>query len=776
MRMGMRLAFWLIAGITCVSLLFAVYQVEMEYQGRRNELKRRAELLAESLQEAVERLQGDGSQAELQRIVERFSNRERLVGIAIYDENAAPIAMTANLAAKVEGHISAIEQAAFRGKEADEFFHTKGVSLYVYAVPVRRNGSVTGAVAVFHDAGYIDSQGSQIWHDTMVRTVIQIFLIGAITLLIVRWSMMRPIARLAQWVRDVRAGRPPTHVDLPADAGFEPLTLEVRKLATSLRVAQASAEEEARLRGAAEAQWTPERLRISIGNMLGDSHLFVVSNREPYEHFRQGSSIVAKVPASGLVTALEPILRACDGTWVAQGAGDADRETADEHGRLRVPPDTQQYTLRRVWLDKEEAEGFYSGFSNEGIWPLCHIAHTRPIFRAEDWKAYQTANVKFADVTLEEMEGTESPIVLLQDYHFALLPRLIKEKRPDARVAIFWHIPWPNPEAFGICPWQDELLDGLLGADLIGFHIQAHCTNFMQTVDRTLECRLEWERFAVNRGGHITLVRPFPISVPMVDPPAGWDGARQPGVRREAALKKFGVKDGLLGVGVDRLDYTKGIPERLRGIECFLEKHPYYRERFTFLQVGAPSRSHIRRYQDLQAEVTAEVQRINERFGHRSWKPIVLLDRHHNHDEIRELYRAADLCMVTSLHDGMNLVAKEFVAARHDESGVLILSQFTGASRELEDALVVNPYDTEQLGDAIHHALTMDTEEKTRKMRRMRRVVKDHNVYRWAANIIHELSEIRIEERGQVSGNSHLVANSLRGERLLETAVKTLDA
>jgi trehalose 6-phosphate synthase len=480
--------------------------------------------------------------------------------------------------------------------------------------------------------------------------------------------------------------------------------------------------------------------------MLRHSRLFVVSNREPYEHVRQGNSIRAMVPASGLVTALEPILRACDGTWIAQGAGDADRETADSHGRLRVPPDTQQYTLRRVWLSKEEEDGYYSGFSNEGIWPLCHIAHTRPIFRAEDWKAYRAVNQKFAEAALAEMESAEQPIVLLQDYHFALLPRLIKEKRPDARVAIFWHIPWPNPEAFGICPWQSELLDGLLGADLIGFHIQSHCNNFLQTIDRTLECRLEWERFAVNRGGRITLVRPFPISVPIADPPRDWEGDRDEVTRRAYTLQKLGLKGGLLGVGVDRLDYTKGIPERFRGVESFLENHPYYRERFTFLQVGAPSRSHIKRYRDLQAEVAAEAQRINERFGTRGWKPIVLLERHHSHEEIADLYRAADLCLVTSLHDGMNLVAKEFVAARDDEGGALILSRFTGASRELEDALVVNPYDTQQLGEAIHLALTMDAEERIRRMRRMRRVVKEHNVYRWAANMVNELNEIRIDE------------------------------
>ena len=742
--MGVRLSLWLIVGITCVSVLFAIYQVEVEYQGRRHELQRRAEFLGESLQETVERVTSTAANGELQRLVDRFGNREHLEGIAVYDASAARIAMTSNLGGKLGSSIAAVEQAAMHGKESGEFIRSTAGPMYVYAVPVRRDGANAGAVAVFQNAGYIALQGSKIWHDTAIRLLLQVLLIGSITLLIVRWNMIRPIARLAKWMQAVRAGRPATHDDLPVADGFEPLTLEVRKLATSLRVAQASAEEEARLRGAAQAHWTAERLRVYIGSILRDSRLFVVSNREPYEHVRQGSSVVVKVPASGLVTALEPILRACDGTWIAQGAGDADRATVDSHNRLRVPPDTQQYTLRRVWLDKEEEDGFYSGFSNEGLWPLCHIAHTRPIFRAEDWKAYKAVNQKFAEAALQEMEGADHPVVLLQDYHFALLPRLIKERRPDARVAIFWHIPWPNPEAFGICPWQRELLDGLLGADLIGFHIQSHCNNFMESVDRTLECRLEWERFAINRAGRITLVRPFPISVPAVDAP------KDRPFDREAVLRKLGLRGGMIGIGVDRLDYTKGIPERLRGIEGFLEDHPYYREKFTFVQVGAPSRSHIQRYHDLQDEVTASVQRINERFGTRNWKPIVFLDRHHNHEEIGDFYRAADVCMVTSLHDGMNLVAKEYVAALDYDGGTLILSQFTGASRELEDALVVNPYDTQQVADAIHQALTMDPEERTRRMRRMRRVVKEQNVYRWAADMVHELSEVRIEEPASV--------------------------
>jgi alpha,alpha-trehalose-phosphate synthase [UDP-forming] len=482
-----------------------------------------------------------------------------------------------------------------------------------------------------------------------------------------------------------------------------------------------------------------------VRSRLGDSRLFAVSNREPYSHTRRGKSLEVVVPPSGLVTALEPVLRACDGTWVAHGSGDADREAVDERDCLRVPPEEPRYTLRRVWLTKAEEEGYYYGFANEGLWPLCHIAHTRPTFRASDWEHYQKANLKFAKAVLEEMAGVQQPVLLAQDYHFGMLPRLVKKQRPDARVAIFWHIPWPNPEAFGICPWQRELLDGLLGADLIGFHIQSHCTNFLQTVDRALESRINWEHFTVNRENHRTVVKPFPISVEFAETTGAAPEQESAYVDRITLLRELGVEALFLGVGVDRVDYTKGILERFLAIERMLEKHPTYQGKFTFVQIGAPSRTHIKRYHDLFADVEAESERINWRFQTSKWKPIIFLSRHHSHVEIQRYYRTADLCLVTSLHDGMNLVAKEFVASRCDEQGVLILSRFTGAARELRDALIVNPYDTEQMAEAIRFALEMDPEERRLRMQRMRKLLKEHNVFRWAGNLIAELSEVRLD-------------------------------
>jgi trehalose 6-phosphate synthase len=437
-------------------------------------------------------------------------------------------------------------------------------------------------------------------------------------------------------------------------------------------------------------------------------------------------------------------MRVCDGLWMAHGSGDADRETVDGDDKLRVPPDEPAYTLRRIWLTREEEDGYYYGFSNEGLWPLCHITHTRPVFRLEDWSHYRKVNERFAEALLKEIDREKSPLILVQDYHLALLPLMIKKKRPDAKVALFWHIPWPNPEAYGICPWRQEILQGMLGADLIGFHIQFHCNNFLETVDSFLESKIDWERFSVARGGHATSIKPFPISVGpenlMKTAPAEEESPKQ------RVLREIGIQAQYLGVGVDRIDYTKGIPERFRAIERFFEKSPEFLERFTFVELGAPSRTHIKRYRDLLAEIEETVEKINWRFQTKKWKPILFLKAHHSHETIAPFYRASDVCMVTSLHDGMNLVAKEYVAGRDDDDGVLILSQFTGASRELKDAVIVNPYDIEQMADAIRFSLTMDPAERSGRMKRMRASVKEHNIYRWAGNLIAELARLRLPE------------------------------
>jgi trehalose-6-phosphate synthase len=741
-----RLIVSLIVGVTLVSLCTSYYQVLVLKRGLRRDLQHRAEVLAESLARNVERdLERDAHQA-LQRTVEHFANREHLSGLAVYDPQGTPIAVTPNLQPLMTSAPAVVRQALKQNQGYDAFLKMGGASLHLYAMPLHRGDQVIGSLAIVHDTDYVHDESLRIWRETFLSALAHVFLIVLITLLIVRWSIAGPIARTAHWMKALRTGRlAPARMKLPDLELFRPLAREVATLAESLSTARSAAEMEARLRDSNETVWTADRLAVHVRDGLEEgSRLFVVSNREPYVHSRRGKVVEVSVPPSGLVTALEPVLCACDGTWIAHGAGDADLEVVDARDRLHVPPDDPHYTLRRVWLSKVEEQGYYYGFANEGLWPLCHIAHTRPIFRANDWHHYEEVNRKFAEALLEEMEDSSRPVVLLQDYHFALLPRMIKQSRPDARVSIFWHIPWPNPEAFGICPWQRDLVDGLLGADLIGFHIQAHCTNFLQTVDRVLESRIDREHFSVQRLDHHTAVRPFPISVDLTDAP-GELPMGSAYEERASLLKSLGVEADCMGIGVDRLDYTKGILERFLAIERFLEKYPAYQKVFTFVQIGAPSRTHIKRYHELQAEVESEADRINWRFEADKWKPIILLNRQHSHNEITPYYRAADLCLVTSLHDGMNLVAKEFIATRRDELGVLILSCFTGAARELRDALQVNPYDIDQTAEAIRAAIEMLPEEKRARMQRLRKQVREHNVYRWAGSLIGELCEVRLD-------------------------------
>jgi trehalose 6-phosphate synthase len=439
------------------------------------------------------------------------------------------------------------------------------------------------------------------------------------------------------------------------------------------------------------------------------------------------------------------VIQACSGVWVAHGSGSADRDTVDDNDRVRVPPGEESYHIRRVWLSVDEEKGFYYGFANEGLWPLCHLAHARPTFRNDDWKYYQSVNAKFADAVCAEVD-TDDPIILVQDYHFALAPRMIRRRLPRATVITFWHIPWPHAERFGICPWRNELLEGMLGASIVGFHTQLHCNNFVASVDRYLEARIDREQNAVVRQGRATLVRPYPISLEW---PSRWL-KEVPSVAecRAAVRGDLGLApEALFGVGVDRLDYTKGIEERLLAVERLLERFPALRGRFTFAQIAAPSRTLIERYRQLNESVERLAARVNERFGQGGYRPVLLLRAHHEPPEVFRYYRAADVCYVSSLHDGMNLVAKEFVAARDDEQGVLVLSQFTGAARELTEAFVVNPYDLDEASSALAAALEMSPEEQRARMRAMRSFIGEFNIYRWAGRMLADAARVRSRDR-----------------------------
>ena len=780
----MRLILALIASVTLVSAASTYFDVLAHRHVLREELARRTKWMGVSIEPDVEGALATGDPTALPGLAQLLKSGTGAVGLAIYDASGNMLASSGPPQVMAALGRSVVGKALDKGDEVSAFGHTGEWRWMQEAFPVHNGRELEGAVTIVADAGYIHAEGVALWQRSFWRVVALVVLITIITLLMVRWFLLSPLKRATERLRHLRMG----HGSKPGRQGaaaefslFSPLAREVETIAKSLIEARAAAAAEARLREAGENWWTAERLAVHIRNRAGSSKIFVVSNREPYMHVRKGRETVCVVPPSGLVTAIEPILRACDGVWVASGSGDADKDVVDENDRLRVPPDDPRYTLRRVWLSPDEEARYYDGFANEGLWPLCHIAHTRPIFRSGDWECYQQVNQRFADALLQEMEGSEEPVVFVQDYHFALLPRLIKRARPDARVAIFWHIPWPNPEAFGICPWQAELLDGLLGADLIGFHIPTHCHNFLNTVDRVLESRTDRAHMTVRRHGHFSAVRPYPVSVAFegvprigmeLDPDADAEAEERRSAARNQLLSEFGVRAECLALGVDRLDYTKGIVERLDAIEQLFEDHPWHRERLTMIQIAAPSRTRIASYADLRTRVEETVERINQRYQTGHWKPVVLIERQCGHDEVRRWYQAADLCLVTSLHDGMNLVAKEYVAARDDEDGVLVLSKFTGAAVELRDALIVNPYDIRGVSEAIHAGLEMNRAERQQRMYRMRRQVMEHNIYLWAASVLGDLRELRLDDSENIEpGHPPAIANGESVERVAASPV-----
>lgn len=491
--------------------------------------------------------------------------------------------------------------------------------------------------------------------------------------------------------------------------------------------------------------WTKGDLQDLIKEKMGDYKFIVVSNRQPYAHFFKKGKVEYKRGVGGVVTALDPIMQACNGTWVANGNEEADHAVTDKAGKVRVPPDNPTYTLKRVKLTKEEESGYYYGFSNEALWPLCHMAFQRPVFRKRDWELYSKVNKKFADAVLEEV-GDDKAFIFIQDFHLTLLPKFLRDAAGSRLIiAHFWHIPWPNYETFRICPQKHEILEAMLANDLMGFHIRYHCDNFLDTIDREMESKIDRERFSVTRGDHETLIRPYPISVDFEGIDSLSSSPEQLGVM-EHLKEEHDLYDKKILLGVDRIDYTKGIPERLMAIDRFLDKYPEFKEKFVFLQVGQMTRIHIDEYKKLNDRINALVADINWKHFSNGWEPIIFMRTHSTLREILALYRLSDICIVSSLHDGMNLVAKEFIAAKTDDSGVLLLSQFTGAARELDGAILINPYDIEQFSDGIFEAFSISEDERTKRMERMRQVVRDGNIYKWAGQILSELVKFEFKE------------------------------
>jgi trehalose 6-phosphate synthase len=733
MRLSLRFVLPLLLVLAGIAYAVAPLVDHLTLQWFVKDLDMRSSLVANTIREPLQDELAAGNEARVVEFFNHLSEDERLYAVG-YCASPQSAALTSRYFPR-EIQCGDLQRWA---PPDEHLLRSAHGPLHVAVKDMASAAAPDGRLILVHDMSFIARRSEE-----TKRYVFYLFMglavvVSLVTVIVAQLSWRGWMAGMRALLRGEGLVRQPGLGTAPKRPEFRPIARDLQRLIREL-------ESDVRARDEGQITWTPESLRAILHGELRGEDIIAVSNREPYIHQRVGNQIEVQRPASGLVTALEPIMRACSGTWIAHGSGSADREAVDEQDRIAVPPDHPAYQVRRVWLTPEEEAGYYYGFSNEGLWPLCHVAHVRPTFRSADWEQYLRVNRKFSHAVVAEAK-TRAPIVLVQDYHFALLPKLIREQLPDAIIIAFWHIPWPNPESFSICPWADEILAGMLGSSILGFHTQFHCNNFVDTVDRCLEARVNRESFTVSFGGKLTAVRRYPISIAW--PPEPEMVQRPVADCRNRIRQMLGVPPGhMLGVGVDRLDYTKGIMERFRAVERLLELNREWIGRFTFVQVAAPTRSGIEEYRHHEAQVREFAARVNERFGAGGLPPIVLKVAHHEPKEVYEYYRAADLCFVSSLHDGMNLVAKEFVAARDDNRGVLILSEFTGASRELADALIVNPYDADQCAAALLLALTMPEDEQRDRMRLMRALIAEFNVYRWAGRMLLDAAAMRRRSR-----------------------------
>jgi len=731
MRLTMRFLFPL--ALVLAGLAYAVIPLvdSLTLKWFVKDLEMRAELIGRMVEAPLGDLLAAESKTKLVAYFNRIIQDERLFAIGFCDRNnrllhktpSYPEDITCDGNRTIPAGTTALVQLP-RG------------AVHVSAVGIEGNGGRLGRLMLVHDMSWVQHRSSDTKRYLFYLFAVIGAVISSVTVLVAHLSWRG-------WVTGVRSMlRGEGFIALIKDKHHGP---ELQPVAKDLRALIQDLESDKRMRDESQVSWKPATLKAILRDHLAGDEVLIVSNRQPYIHYWKDEAIEVQVPASGVVTALEPIMRACSGVWIAHGNGSADRDVVDMRGHVRVPPDAPSFDIRRVWITPEEEAGYYYGFANEGIWPLCHLAHVRPVFRSSDWQQYKEINERFALTVVEEAK-TDNPVVLIQDFHLALVPKIVRDHLPHATIITFWHIPWPNPERYAICPWYVEILEGLLGSSILGFHTRFHCSNFINTVDRSLETRIDWDSSTISYGGKLTAVNPYPISIE-------WPGRaldHQPSVvecRRRMREIYALPPDHRVGLGVERLDYTKGILERFLAVERLLELEPQWIGRFTFVQIAAPSRSKIEEYAQFKQQVLALAERINARFGTEGYRPIHLLIRHHDVRDVMMHYRGADLCVVSSLHDGMNLVAKEFVAARDDEQGVLILSQFTGAASELPDALVINPYNIDQSAAAMHLALTMPPTEQRARMRSMRGIVQEFNVYRWAGRMLMDAARMRQRAR-----------------------------
>ncbi len=686
----------------------------------------RSRLISSTLQETLVELIINEERGKINSLLQKATRDERLLALGICNKDNKLLYRTQIFPKEISCTPNPTEE-----KDPSHLIRLVQGPVHLFRASLDSDKGSVGSLVLVHDMSFVERRSSDTRKYVIILFVVLGVVISLITVFVAHLSWRGWMEGVRAMMRGEGILRP---FSKPASEELQPLVVEMRAMMRNLETERRHADD-------MTTTWNPSALRALLNKQLTGDQVLVVSNREPYIHTKTENGILVSRPASGLVTAVEPVMRACSGTWIAHGSGSADRETVDRHDRVPVPPNKPEYSLRRIWLTNEEEQGYYYGFSNEGFWPLCHNAHVRPVFRSSDWKEYQKINQRFADAVIKESR-TDDPVILIQDYHFALLPSMIRTQLPRATIITFWHIPWPNPESFGICPWREELLNGMLGSTILGFHTPFHCKNFLETVDRYLETRIEHESSTIFHKGQLTMVEDYPISIQW---PPEWQGTLPPveQTRNEILTELNLPSNHILGIGVDRMDYTKGILERFNAVERMLEQHPELDGRFSFVQIAAPSRSSLEEYHAFEQRVHSLAERINEKFK----RAIILKAEHHTTEQVNRYYRASNVCMVTSLHDGMNLVAKEFIAARDDERGVLVLSQFTGAANELHEALIVNPYHVEQTADALYQGLTMPEFEQNERMRSMRSQVKDFNVYRWAGRMLLDAARVRQREK-----------------------------
>ena len=707
-----------------IALGLAPHAGRIVEQWSRADVEARSRLVFHAVEPLIDRAVEEQTWSGLSTLFARVALDKRILAAGYCDASGVLIAGSPEM----PGSFSC-EKIARAEAESFSSIRVDARQILVAAFPlVTRSGR--SYFVVLTDLSFIDARSAQVLAfllSSLAGATLALMAVGGVFAVLLLRSWMNSLKRA---VDEMRQG----HGDASRPGTAPAIDRELRRLLRESELVSVSG----------QVDWNPKSLLDLLNTALPGAEVLVVSNREPYIHNRSGGRVVVQSPASGLVSALEPVMRACGGTWIAHGSGSADRDMVDAFDRVRVPESAPAYTLRRIWVSEEEQDGYYYGFANEALWPLCHIVFVRPALRSRDWEIYKRINRRFADAVIAESQ-TEDPVVLVQDYHLALVPGMIREKLPKATIATFWHIPWPNAETFSICPWKEEIIEGLLGSTIVGFHTQFHCNNFVECVDRFLESRIDREVQAISLGGRPSLIRPYPISIEW--PPKALERVPDKNACRSEVLARFGLpQDVKIVVGIERFDYTKGIIDRMRAIDALLDREPAWKDKLVFIQVAAPTRSKLNSYARLQAEAEELARDVNARQRCRHG-PVVLVVSHYEQEQVFTLFRAADACIVSSLHDGMNLVAKEFVAARADNTGVLVLSSFAGASREMQEALIVNPYDTEGLASAIVRALTMPLDEQKERMKLMRAHVKENNVYRWAAGMLIDAARCRKRDR-----------------------------